>query len=188
MPYFIIVKLFFALFGLSSERDVNLTPENPDNIKYFQFVFILYLLVTTIILINLLIAMMSDTYQRIQQQSDMEWKFGRSKLITSMSKTDMAPAPINLFTSWISYFAKLCKKARKSKVDDYPKFPSNTEGVLGKTTIKNPNLFVPDVGNTERDLSQTSVRDTRSIEYVIDWKMVVRKYLSLIRNTSKHET
>ena len=65
-----------------------------------QFVFILYLLVTTIILINLLIAMMSDTYQRIQvswqknnflqsekniffqQQSDMEWKFGRSKLIT----------------------------------------------------------------------------------------------------------
>ena len=27
-----------------------------------------------------------------------------------MSKTDMAPAPINLFTSWISYFAKLCKK------------------------------------------------------------------------------
>lgn len=36
MPYFIIVKLFFALFGLSSERDVNLTPENPDNIKYFQ--------------------------------------------------------------------------------------------------------------------------------------------------------
>ena len=36
MPYFIIVKLFFALFGLSSERDVMLTPENPDNIKYFQ--------------------------------------------------------------------------------------------------------------------------------------------------------
>ena len=111
----------------------------------------------------------------------------------------MAPAPINLFTSWISYFAKLCKKgrtwfekldnklyktivARKSKVDDYPKFSTNAEGSLGKTTIKNPNLFVPDVGNTERDLSQTSVRDTRSIEHVIDWRIVVRKYLSLIRS------
>lgn len=118
-----------------------------------------------------------------------------------MSKTDMAPAPINLFTSWISYFAKLCKKgktgliiktktkyvpivARKSKVDDYPKFPTNAEGTLGKTTIKNPNLFVPDVGNTERDLSQTSVRDPRSIENVIDWRLVVRKYLSLIRSES----
>ena len=45
-------------------------------------VFAMYLLICTIILINLLIAMMSDTYQRIQQQSDMEWKFGYSKLIT----------------------------------------------------------------------------------------------------------
>ena len=48
----------------------------------FQLVFGLYMMITTIVLINLLIAMMSDTYQRIQQQSDMEWKFGRSKLIT----------------------------------------------------------------------------------------------------------
>ena len=102
-----------------------------------------------------------------------------------MSKTDMAPAPINLFTSWISYFAKLCSTvARKSKVDDYPKFSTNIEEALGKTTIKNPNLFVPDVGNTERDLSQTSLRDPRSIENVIDWRLVVRKYLSLIRSES----
>ena len=95
MPYFIIVKLFFALFGLSSERDVMLTPENPDNIVYFQvkrvrfgnilllvldqFVFILYLLVTTIILINLLIAMMSDTYQRIQVLFDKTTTFFNQK-------------------------------------------------------------------------------------------------------------
>ena len=61
------------------------------------------MLVTTVVLINLLIAMMSDTYQRIQasisssywrlcshakacnflfqQQSDVEWKFGLAKLI-----------------------------------------------------------------------------------------------------------
>ena len=32
----------------------------------FQIVFAIYMLMTTIILINLLIAMMSDTYQRIQ--------------------------------------------------------------------------------------------------------------------------
>merc|ERR1719166_28005 len=121
MPYFIIVKLFFALFGLSSETDVNLTPENPDNLKYFQFVFILYLLVTTIILINLLIAMMSDTYQRIQQQSDMEWKFGLAKLIRSMHRTDMAPSPINLVTTWVVYLLRMCQRGKKGKVGDYSK-------------------------------------------------------------------
>ena len=104
MPYFIIVKLFFALFGLSSERDVMLTPENPDNIVYFQvkrvrfgnillivldqFVFILYLLVTTIILINLLIAMMSDTYQRIQVLFDKTTTFfNQTKNIIFLSAT-----------------------------------------------------------------------------------------------------
>ena len=103
MPYFIIVKLFFALFGLSSERDVMLTPENPDNIVYFQvkrvrfgnillivldqFVFILYLLVTTIILINLLIAMMSDTYQRIQVLFDKTTTFFNQKKNIFLSAT-----------------------------------------------------------------------------------------------------
>jgi len=110
-PYYIFIRLFFALFGLTNERDVQVTQHPTKYVEYvFQIVFAIYMLMTTIILINLLIAMMSDTYQRIQQQSDMEWKFGYSKLITDMSKTDMAPAPINLFTSWITYFAKACKK------------------------------------------------------------------------------
>ena len=38
------------------------------------------------VLINLLIAMMSDTYQRIQAQSDKEWKYGRAKLISTVCK------------------------------------------------------------------------------------------------------
>ena len=54
--------------------------------------FASYLLLTVIVLINLLIAMMSDTYQRIQQQSDIEWKFGLAKLIryrmTAMTHTN----------------------------------------------------------------------------------------------------
>ena len=35
-------------------------------ITLFKLVFLVYLFVTVIVLINLLIAMMSDTYQRIQ--------------------------------------------------------------------------------------------------------------------------
>ena len=46
---------------------MNMTPRNPAYLSYlFQLVFGLYMLVTTVVLINLLIAMMSDTYQRIQ--------------------------------------------------------------------------------------------------------------------------
>jgi hypothetical protein len=50
------------------------------------------------VLINLLIAMMSDTYQRIQAQSDKEWKFGRAILIRQMNKRSATPSPINMLT------------------------------------------------------------------------------------------
>ena len=53
--------------SLSSYHELNMTSNNPAGLMYlFQIVFALYMLVTTIVLINLLIAMMSDTYQRIQ--------------------------------------------------------------------------------------------------------------------------
>lgn len=42
--------------------------------------------------------MMSDTYQRIQAQSDTEWKFGRAILIRQMNKRSATPAPINMLT------------------------------------------------------------------------------------------
>lgn len=45
--------------------------------------------------------MMSDTYQRIQQQSDIEWKFGLAKLIRNMQRTQVAPSPLNLLTTWL---------------------------------------------------------------------------------------
>ena len=113
-----------------SDKDMNMTPRNPAYLSYlFQLVFGLYMLVTTVVLINLLIAMMSDTYQRIQvklcsclsvgnqqlwsplqQQSDVEWKFGLAKLIRSMHRTDMSPSPINLVTTWLVYIFRVCKR------------------------------------------------------------------------------
>ena len=63
--------LFLCLFSYS-DKDMNMTPGNPPSLSYlYQLVFGLYMLVTTVVLINLLIAMMSDTYQRIQ----VTWNF-----------------------------------------------------------------------------------------------------------------
>lgn len=61
-------RLFFAVFGQTTPEDINplrgTRPEWTENL--FKLVFGVYLLVSVIVLINLLIAMMSDTYQRIQ--------------------------------------------------------------------------------------------------------------------------
>lgn len=61
-------RLFFAVFGQTTNDDINPMPHmRPAWTEgFFKIIFGTYLLVSVIVLINLLIAMMSDTYQRIQ--------------------------------------------------------------------------------------------------------------------------
>lgn len=59
--------LFFALFGLTQPADLRMETAQPEwTLFFYKTVFGFYMLVTTVVLINMLIAMMSDTYQRIQ--------------------------------------------------------------------------------------------------------------------------
>uniref|UniRef100_A0A0P5ALS6 No mechanoreceptor potential C n=1 Tax=Daphnia magna TaxID=35525 RepID=A0A0P5ALS6_9CRUS len=103
--------LFFALFGLTQPADLRMETAQPEwTLFFYKIVFGFYMLVTTVVLINMLIAMMSDTYQRIQAQSDVEWKFGLAKLVRAMHRTAATPSPLNLFTSWISYLWQLSRK------------------------------------------------------------------------------
>ena len=101
-PFIMFELLFFALFGLSKPEDFMMSKFIQGwTIYIFKLLFASYLLLTVVVLINLLIAMMSDTYQRIQQQSDIEWKYGLAKLIRNMERTQVAPSPLNLLTTWI---------------------------------------------------------------------------------------
>lgn len=66
--------LFFAVFGQTTTEQTqvdkmgnNKPRAQPEETDYlFKIVFGIYMLVSVVVLINLLIAMMSDTYQRIQ--------------------------------------------------------------------------------------------------------------------------
>lgn len=96
--------LFFSMFGLVEPDNMPPLHLVPDFSKIvLKVVFGIYMMVTLIVLINLLIAMMSDTYQRIQAQSDTEWKFGRAMLIRQMNKRSATPAPINMVTKFYSF-------------------------------------------------------------------------------------
>lgn len=61
--------LFFAVFGQTTPEDLRIVP-NLDQpvwtLILYKIELGVYMLVSVVVLINLLIAMMSDTYQRIQ--------------------------------------------------------------------------------------------------------------------------
>ncbi|XP_075982195.1 transient receptor potential isoform X2 [Anticarsia gemmatalis] len=101
-------SLFWASFGL-----VDLTTFELTGIKSFTRFWALltfgsYSVINIIVLLNMLIAMMSNSYQIISERSDTEWKFARSNLWMSYFEDgDTVPPPFNIIptpkhvTGWI---------------------------------------------------------------------------------------
>lgn len=90
-PYEAIELLFFAIFRQTTHDDFQIVAYDKQEYwtaGFFKLTFSAYMLVSVIILINLLLAMMSDTCQRIQAQSDIEWKYGLCKLIRNMHRCE----------------------------------------------------------------------------------------------------
>lgn len=86
-PILAIELLFFAIFGQTTHEHFKVVKiQSSWTTILFKLAFGVYMLVSVVVLINLLIAMLSDTYQRIQAQSDIEWKYGLSKLIRNMHR------------------------------------------------------------------------------------------------------
>eukprot|EP00111_Clytia_hemisphaerica_P009505 TCONS_00027873-protein len=123
----IFKDLFFAMFGLSSLPPAELTAVqknwNPaETATIGVVVFAMYQIVAIIILVNLLIAMMGNTYAIIDERSETEWKYGRARIIWNMTKTTSVPVPINIFVLSITFFQVLflsrfvCCTANVSKV------------------------------------------------------------------------
>nr|CDS16663.1 transient receptor potential gamma protein [Echinococcus granulosus] len=80
-------SLYWSTYGLIDLTNFDL--EYPHSFTEFigKLIFGTYSCIAFIVLLNMLIAMMNNSYQQIWEQADTEWKFARSKL-------------------WISYFAE----------------------------------------------------------------------------------
>ncbi|XP_055599773.1 serine/threonine-protein phosphatase 6 regulatory ankyrin repeat subunit B isoform X5 [Uranotaenia lowii] len=198
-PIIAFERLFFAVFGQTSPDDINsqrsTRPEWTENL--FKIVFGIYMLVSVVVLINLLIAMMSDTYQRIQAQSDIEWKYGLSKLIRNMHRTSTAPSPMNLVTTWFVWIveklrAKLVKKKRPSLVQMMnlhrgQQSPRTKAGAKWLSKVKKGQvapkestaLSAMHLSPLGSQVSFSTV-NTNRIENVADWVEISRKYRALV--------
>ncbi|XP_032236532.1 serine/threonine-protein phosphatase 6 regulatory ankyrin repeat subunit A-like isoform X3 [Nematostella vectensis] len=178
--------LFFSLFGLTEMDSLQPTGDNHPSATHLlaKATFGIYNVITIIVLINLLIAMMSDTYQRIQRQSDTEWKFGRAKLIRNMKRSTTTPSPLNLLTKLISYLRVLYRaKCRCCRADIIDVLRTDDQFVLENTSVSLNVLYtensvsswLPNGGLRHRESASRSPR----IEDVLDWKLLVNKFIAL---------
>ncbi|VDN37932.1 unnamed protein product [Gongylonema pulchrum] len=178
--------LFFSLFGLVEPDTMPPLHLVPDFAKIIlKLIFGIYLLVTLIVLINLLIAMMSDTYQRIQAQSDKEWKFGRAILIRQMNKRSATPAPINMLTKLVvvlkvAYRNKLKMCTQKAQLDLRHEENIDAFSMSGDAGRVSPALLAAEDGAEVRGQGEELGKsDDWNIETVIDWKRIVAMYYQM---------
>jgi len=80
----------------------------------------LYAMVAQIMLVNLLIAMMGDTYSEVKDNSDKEWKFFRYSLVSDYCYCSPYPPPFNLIVGPIQYILGFFTVLDKPKADLLP--------------------------------------------------------------------
>ncbi|GAB0086179.1 Transient-receptor-potential-like protein [Sergentomyia squamirostris] len=91
-------SLFWASFGMVELETFELTGIKSYTRFWGLLMFGSYSVINVIVLLNLLIAMMSNSYAIIDEHSDTEWKFARTKLWMSyFEDSSTLPPPFNIF-------------------------------------------------------------------------------------------
>ncbi|XP_056103852.1 short transient receptor potential channel 7a isoform X2 [Rhinichthys klamathensis goyatoka] len=97
--------LFWSIFGLSEVISVVLKYDHKfiENIGYILYG--VYNVTMVVVLLNMLIAMINHSYQEIEEDSDVEWKFARAKLwLSYFDEGSTLPPPFNLMPSPKSFY------------------------------------------------------------------------------------
>ncbi|XP_074906606.1 short transient receptor potential channel 4 isoform X1 [Buteo buteo] len=130
-------SLFWSIFGLINLYVTNVNAKH----EFTEFVgatmFGTYNVISLVVLLNMLIAMMNNSYQLIADHADIEWKFARTKLWMSyFEEGGTLPTPFNVIPSPKSlwYLVKwlwrhLCKKKIRRKPESF--------GTIGRRAADN---------------------------------------------------
>uniref|UniRef100_A0AAY4BAM6 Transient receptor ion channel domain-containing protein n=1 Tax=Denticeps clupeoides TaxID=299321 RepID=A0AAY4BAM6_9TELE len=97
--------LFWSIFGLSEVISVVLKYDHKfiENIGYVLYG--VYNVTMVVVLLNMLIAMINHSYQEIEEDADVEWKFARAKLwLSYFDEGRTLPPPFNLVPSPKSFY------------------------------------------------------------------------------------
>ncbi|KAL6470090.1 hypothetical protein MHYP_G00212090 [Metynnis hypsauchen] len=129
--------LFWTMFGVVNKEYVDM----PDFIVaefVGRILYGIFTLLIVIVLLNMLIAMITNSFQKIEDDADVEWKFARSKLYLSYFREGLTmPVPFNIIPSPKAFFylirgifRRICCCCKLNSTPDYPPIASMSNGSM----------------------------------------------------------
>ncbi|KAL9958376.1 hypothetical protein ACROYT_G035382 [Oculina patagonica] len=109
-----LLYLTLSLLGLT-EGLPGLSSADTLSVQVAHILFVVYLILASILLINMLIALLSDTYQRVYEDSEKEWAFKHAIRINTYSEHHPVPVPFNLVSNLAQVVFLLMKKEEDKK-------------------------------------------------------------------------
>ena len=101
---------------LDNSECTNESCPEPSGVIYSYVALMIYMITANILLVNLLIAMFSSTFQDVQDNTDEIWRFQRYRLVFEYYDSSILPPPINFVAYLISIGAYL-KNLGKEKIE-----------------------------------------------------------------------
>ncbi|KAK3599507.1 hypothetical protein CHS0354_006636 [Potamilus streckersoni] len=138
--------LYWSLFSLTQVKDIKLEGGQDFTETIGELLFMAYHGLAIIVLTNMLIAMMSNSFQEIENHADMEWKYARSKLwMGYFDEGSTLPPPFNLIISpkAIFYFLTAVKDIICKCISSQPGHTRHQKSFDGniKRPSYNDNIF-----------------------------------------------
>ncbi|XP_061691267.1 short transient receptor potential channel 7-like isoform X2 [Syngnathoides biaculeatus] len=172
--------LFWSIFGLSEVISVVLKYDHKfiENIGYVLYG--VYNVTMVVVLLNMLIAMINSSYQEIEEDADVEWKFARAKLwLSYFDEGRTLPAPFNLVPSPKSFYylvlrmrsglLGMCKVGRRQRGTELEL------GMLNSRAKSDPFRSFPSLREEFHNLSRNSRKHPTRYEKIM--KRLIKRYV-----------
>ena len=127
----IVNKAFWPIFGdMEILQEINVIDETcltqgncplESGIWFSYISLMIYMVIANVLLINLLIAMFSSTYERVEENTDQIWKYQRYRLVNEYTDGRIFPPPINFIDYVVYLFIYLKKNERRLSRKDESK-------------------------------------------------------------------
>ncbi|XP_065484071.1 short transient receptor potential channel 4 isoform X2 [Caloenas nicobarica] len=165
-------SLFWSIFGLINLYVTNVKARH----EFTEFVgatmFGTYNVISLVVLLNMLIAMMNNSYQLIADHADIEWKFARTKLWMSyFEEGGTLPTPFNVIPSpkslwylirWL--WRHLCKKKIRRKPESFGTIGVRAEFRRAADNLRRHHQYQEVMRNLVKRYVAAMIRDAKTEE------------------------